>query len=230
MGTTTDGYLFYGYVWTDETTPAGLLARAVTGDPDADEGEGPDEWEDIILQRRGVIDPWLAYPNEDALVKVAEEATEEEREAYFKDHAYHRPKGGPGSRDYSYGMAQCGGNLYRQRPEVREAIDAFTEAKRSLPMEFGVDIDSHCSGECPMAFIHIVQTDDDGKPLDYSGFYSNSRGDAKAIDIQALAAAPTEEWDARLARFVEELGIPMEPGEYADGPEGPGWFLVSYWG
>src|SRR4051812_38542667 len=51
MGQSTDAILFYGYCWHEE----GRLIE-----PDGD-GDAP-EWPEIVLHRRGVVNPWDACP------------------------------------------------------------------------------------------------------------------------------------------------------------------------
>lgn len=49
MGVSTDAILFYGYVWEDE---AELF----------DDNDGETEWEEFLAVRRGIVNPWDAYP------------------------------------------------------------------------------------------------------------------------------------------------------------------------
>ena len=57
MGVSTDGILFYGFCWDEEKE---LL-------PDGEDGRNQSEWQSIILAKRGVPDPWEAYPACDGL-------------------------------------------------------------------------------------------------------------------------------------------------------------------
>ena len=57
MGISTDAILFYGYCWDEETNLFG-------------EGEERyQEWEHIILKKRGFSSPWDSYPVKDAAIK-----------------------------------------------------------------------------------------------------------------------------------------------------------------
>lgn len=53
MGVSTDGILFYGFVWEDETD-------LFDNDDDKDEIE----WQEIIAIKRGHENPWIKYPPE----------------------------------------------------------------------------------------------------------------------------------------------------------------------
>ena len=54
MGVSTNAILFFGFCWDDECD---LLAEFVK-----DDGDTP-EWPDIVLRKRGVVNPWDSYPN-----------------------------------------------------------------------------------------------------------------------------------------------------------------------
>lgn len=81
----------------------------------------------------------------------------------------------------------------------------WTEATRAL----AVEVDSHCSADCPMPFIAAVGS----KRLAY-------RGRPVRLALDALTVDPL--WDVALERFVAELGI-------AKPHDKPGWWLVSDW-
>lgn len=124
----------------------------------------------------------------------------------------------------------------RERDEWREPVwqprfDAWDEAKRGIEIEFGCDINAHCSCDYPMAYIHIVEPPD-AKYGKNRGLFGAYRGSPTAIDPSHIAvdASVIEEWNQRLDRFVRALGISLEArDEYSKAPEGPGWFLVSMW-
>jgi hypothetical protein len=143
MGVSTDAVLFYGYCWDEEGVD--IFNGALADDTD---------WEDVVLNRRGVANPW------------------------------------------------AGAN--------RDLLDAWYVAQAAVREEFGVEVGTHCSGECPMPY------------LTPAGSARRSyRGHPQAIDPASLTADP--EWAAKLDRFLAEFGIERpQPA--------PGWWLVSYWG
>jgi hypothetical protein len=64
MGTSIEAHLFYGYLWDDEDD-YGRIACAIhgVGEDDYEPGEHSlSGWEDIILERRGHVDPWVSFP------------------------------------------------------------------------------------------------------------------------------------------------------------------------
>lgn len=63
MSVSTDAILFYGYCWGEEID---LLEKHATDNEDY-----PD-WEDVILKKRGIVDPWDAYPDIDPVLPWAE--------------------------------------------------------------------------------------------------------------------------------------------------------------
>lgn len=91
----------------------------------------------------------------------------------------------------------------------RAELDAWSGAKKAITAEYGVEIEHHGSGEwsCPIVCAAKRRA---------------ARGDAHALPADALGVDP--EWDGKLARFVADLGIDTSDAQ------GPGWFLVSYWG
>lgn len=84
---------------------------------------------------------------------------------------------------------------------------AHWDAKRSLVEASGVEIDTHCSGECPMPFVSIRAS----KTVSYRGSMS---------EITSLAVDPS--WDVKLREFCELMGIKT------DGMKAT-WWLVSDW-
>jgi hypothetical protein len=64
MSTSIEAVLFYGYLWDDDEA-YGDVACAIHGvdRDDYDPGEHSlSGWEDIILERRGHVDPWVDFP------------------------------------------------------------------------------------------------------------------------------------------------------------------------
>lgn len=93
-----------------------------------------------------------------------------------------------------------------------ETWKATTDA---IKVEFNVEIGTHCSCDYPMPYIAIPSTETRAyrggpKRLEHPSVYPNGYEDS-------------DEWNAELKRFVEELDIDVSDAE------GPGWFLVSMW-
>lgn len=167
MGVSTDAVLFWGYCWGEE-------------DVDIFQGAVPDdaEWEQVVLARRGFVNPWDAARDLDTCL--------------------------PGER---YEQKQARAKVWTDAN--RAEIDAWYEAKNAVAAEFGVEVGSHCSGECPMPYLTVPAA----RILAHRGY-------AKAIN--GLPTADPE-WRAKLDRFVAEFGIKKPHPE-------PRWWLVSYWG
>jgi hypothetical protein len=89
--------------------------------------------------------------------------------------------------------------------EHRAELDAWYAKKAAVEKEFGVELDMHCSGDCPMPYLSAKTI-------------CARRGDPEKITD--LAVKP--EWAERLKKFMEELHIKKPKG-------GIGWWLVSYW-
>jgi hypothetical protein len=90
----------------------------------------------------------------------------------------------------------------------RSLIDAFYAKKRVLEEEYGCDVGTHCSGDYPMPYAFVTSS----KVMASRGY---------PVEVKSLAVGP--DWDARLNRFLEDLGV--------DKPQpGPRWWLASYWG
>lgn len=91
-----------------------------------------------------------------------------------------------------------------------KATDDWYDLKKSLTAEAGVEWDSHCSGDCPMYFLHIPES----KTTAY-------RGDMQPVTSLAVS----DDWKAKLDAHLEAQGATPPEGENQ-----PGWWLVSYWG
>jgi hypothetical protein len=90
-------------------------------------------------------------------------------------------------------------------------VDGYYARRGEALARVGVELKPHCSGDYPvwMLVTHLV-----------TAYW----GDAKAINFTDLERLRTEgEWDAKLRRACEVLGITSKQPE-------PGWFLASYWG
>jgi len=57
MGVSTDAILFFGYCWNEEKYE--LL-------------EGEEDWEEVVLKRRGIESPWKDHPGDDPSLSYAE--------------------------------------------------------------------------------------------------------------------------------------------------------------
>lgn len=90
---------------------------------------------------------------------------------------------------------------------LRKAFSVVWDARRQKRDSLNVAMSSHCSGECPIPFIHVKD-----------GILTANRGYPKTVS--ALDVKP--EWDAQLADFCHLMGI--TPPQ-----ESPRWWLVSYW-
>lgn len=92
----------------------------------------------------------------------------------------------------------------------RAELDAWSAAKKAIAEEYGVEIDHHGSGEweCP-----VVKISGAG--------HTAARGYPHQLTAADLAADPS--WDAKLQRFVTDLGIDTSEAK------GPGWFIMSWW-
>ena len=120
MGTSTNAILFYGYCWQEEGVR--LL-------PEVEEGQDQPEWMEIVLVKRGFINPWSAFP-EFEVNKFAADGGYKEKRA--KEEAW--------------------------TAEHRVEIDTWYADKRAVEAEFDVDLHYHCSGECPMPYVSVRAT------------------------------------------------------------------------
>lgn len=110
MSVSTDAILFYGYCWNEE---------------DLELVEG--EWEEVILKKRGEVNPWDSMPKD--------------LEEYLPGETY------AGKR--ARGDAWIG--------KYRKEIDEWHEKKEKVRKEFGVDRCFHCSGGCSMPYIAVKE-------------------------------------------------------------------------
>lgn len=82
---------------------------------------------------------------------------------------------------------------------------AFWEVRKKLVDAEPCEVDTHCSGECPMPYVSVKAS----KTKAW-------RGDPQ--EIKSLAIDP--EWNAQLKKFCELMSIPWQE---------PKWWLVSDW-
>lgn len=102
-------------------------------------------------------------------------------------------------------------------PEDTEVPD---EVHDLYGKEHPVLVGTHCSGEYPMYYVYIQETET-----------TAYRGYPKQITANTFDA-PHIEWYAKLRDFAQEYGIPFagDEGEYGDDVSEVGWWLVSYEG
>lgn len=91
--------------------------------------------------------------------------------------------------------------------QVRKEYSAVWAARRTKVGSVNVAMSSHCSGECPMPFIHVKD-----------GILTALRGYPE--QVTSLAIKP--EWDAQLGDFCRLMGITPPQDK-------PRWWLVSDW-
>jgi hypothetical protein len=104
--------------------------------------------------------------------------------------------------------------------EHGDFTDDDWETSKQGKEEFGVEIGSHCSCDYPMPYIYISESEQRA-----------SRGDPERVNTEMVAAPHdvTAGWDNQLRAFIAKHQISLDKREYEDGPQGPGWFLVSNW-
>lgn len=93
----------------------------------------------------------------------------------------------------------------------RAEIGAYLETKKAIEVEYGVEIGHHGSDSWRVPIVKIANVG-----------HRAYRGDVISIDPTALAVDPA--WNEKLSRFIADLGIDTSEAQ------GPGWFLVSWWG
>jgi hypothetical protein len=93
----------------------------------------------------------------------------------------------------------------RWREEHLANLDAWHEAQKAVEEEFGVVVDSHCSGDCPMPYISAFRL------VAHRGYPK------EVFDLDVKL-----DWDRNLRKFIEEFGITPPQDK-------PRWWLVSDW-
>lgn len=94
----------------------------------------------------------------------------------------------------------------------RAELDAWSAARKAIEEEYGVEISRHGSDQWAVPIIQIADV----------GFRAG-RGYPKGITAGDLRTDPG--WDAKLSKFINDLGI-----DIAEARPGPGWFIASWWG
>jgi hypothetical protein len=90
--------------------------------------------------------------------------------------------------------------------DTKPIYQAYWKRKREIIEASGCTFGSHCSGDCPMDYVAVVESETTAR-----------RGYPE--EITSLEVKP--DWEPKLREFCEKLNIPW--GE-------PKWWLVSYWG
>jgi hypothetical protein len=99
------------------------------------------------------------------------------------------------------------------------------EATELYKKEEPVLVGKHCSGDCPMYYVYIVESQTRAW-----------RGNAQPIDPDQLREMDMRggaKWNGQLFDFAERYALPNpgeEVGEYLGSASTMGWWLVSYWG
>lgn len=104
---------------------------------------------------------------------------------------------------HPYAAQKAAGERWVKENET--TIDAWRDKVKAVEEEFGVLLDTHCSGGCPMPYLSARAC-------------SASRGYPE--EVTSLEVDPS--WDGKLDRWLEEFGIEKPH-------DGPRWWLVSYW-
>lgn len=95
-------------------------------------------------------------------------------------------------------------------PEEQAIVDrrkAYGDEKRKLTEGLNIEIDTHCSGECPMPFVAVKASKTRawrGNPMEVT-----------SLEIKS-------EWEVELRAFCDLMGIDVKD-------QVPKWWLVSDW-
>jgi len=101
------------------------------------------------------------------------------------------------------------------KPDTGDGYDEKTygeylDAKRKIIEACPCEVGTHCHSDAPMPYVCIKAT-----------YTCNSRGDMTRLNPAEFEV--DESWDSELKKFCKLMGI-------APPAEGPGWYMVSYWG
>ncbi len=224
MGQSPDSHLFYGYVWGGETSVYGLLHD---DDEYAEDESGSGEWQEVLLQRRGVENPWTAiYAIEDGyFIDLAHNLMPSQVKATQKKIGGWN---GPLTLD-DIGAYRIGRRFYLDTTDVREAVAEWDKAKAALANEFHCDIDTYgaMGYGTSTAYIYVSSFE---RPTFGATNYRNDWNGPTLVDVYDLATFSEGIMDVWLGDFVTALDLPMVGSEWQDPPVGPGWFMVSSYG
>lgn len=115
--------------------------------------------------------------------------------------------------DWEERYARLKGGL--TKPEMPGGYDSklYTEylhKKGEIVKDSACEVGTHCHSDAPMPYVCIRST-----------YICNSRGDMTRLSPEQFEV--DEGWDVELKKFCKLMGI-------APPAEGPGWYMVSYWG
>lgn len=102
-----------------------------------------------------------------------------------------------------------------------EDVEIDEEIHELWGKEHKVLVGTHCSGEAPMYYVYIVESEQTAR-----------MGYPKQIHRELINSLLTEVWNGYLLEFAAKHEIPLpntEVDEYSKTSE-IGWWLVSYWG
>lgn len=219
MGQSPDTHLFYGYVWDGETSLSSILHPDRDWDEDSDDS---DDWQDVLLKRRGIVSPYSDAPDRAALIEMGRNATDEQYNDALRSGQMH---GVRASRSYNddYVNENVGWHIYSSTAEYQEKKSAWYAAKKALDDEFSCDLGSYGGGDVHTAYLYVKQKDE------YERFKSSWDGPTR-VHTSELHFADYEQMDVCLQEFIEALDLPMGKPEYGKAPVGPGWFMVTSYG
>lgn len=217
MGQSPDTHLFYGYVWDGETSLKALLHP--DNEWDEEEEDDSDVWQNVLLVRRGFINPWETYPDRATLIEMGRTATDEQYGRAISEYRIYNP-----SRYDDRTSKSVGGFLYHNSPEFQALYKTWEDAQAALKDEFSCDLSSYGSYDVTTAYLYITDGDGEKRSL------KSSWDEPTSVDLAALADLYSPTWDDSLRNFIEALALPMDGGEYNKPPAGPGWFMVTSYG
>ena len=94
-------------------------------------------------------------------------------------------------------------------------LDEWYELKRAIDSEFGIEISTHCSSECAMPYVYVVESE-----------ITAIRGTPEELNLGVFTGQLDlgKDWDGKMQRFINELGIITPEAQHH-----PRWWLVSDW-
>lgn len=151
-----------------------------------------DDWYEALAKRRGHASPWDLYKSSGAEAAHSNLPYKDQSAAYraWKDEV---------------GFDA----MVKEWDAIKDAIEAEHP---------DISVGTHCSGECPMPYICIADTEQTAR-----------RGYPEAVNVAKVSETNKAWWNAALSDFIETMEIDLSAPEYGEAPQGPGWFLVSDW-